>query len=101
MSHILDVDFDSHGLGGFKLTALVDGAFSLGAAVFLHQNGAVGPGAGGQEALVGGGIDEHIIQHVMRHLHAAFRIVHVETGAQEYPTSIVGGEDQVPLGGVC
>ncbi len=67
---------------------------------FERKHGFVGPGAGLLERLVGFGIHEDIVEHVVVHLARGGAVAHVEAGAQVHPFAIIFGELELAVAGV-
>ena len=96
---VFDMDFDVH-VAGLEVALLIDGAFAFCSSVLEHDHGLVGPGAGFDEGLVGFGVDEDVVEHVVAgHLHAG-GIAHVEAGGQVDPFAVVPGKVELAVGGV-
>ncbi len=93
-----DVEFVTHHFGGLGVAALVDGDGASCGAIFEHQHGAFGPVSGGEEGMVGGGVYEDVIEHVVVGIFGS-GVGHVDARAEEDPLVVVG-DDEGAIGGV-
>jgi len=96
---VFDVHFKAHAFSGLIVAGMIDGALAAGTADLEDEDGPVGPCAGGEEAAVGFGVDEDVVEHgVAGSLIGAGTVVHVDACGKVDPLAVVGGKLKLALG---